>query len=106
VARIDAQTDKSGGSGDISLLTMECTYGTLLFRYDLKLSFFQVNNFAVALIINFSFQGAMPFFDLPRVAGELASRPRDSWIGVVRTEPFLVISSGTLLSEWLSEPGR
>jgi hypothetical protein len=27
----------------------------LLFRYDLKLSFCQVHNFAIALIINFSF---------------------------------------------------
>ena len=38
-----------------------CAYGTLLFRYDLKISFSQVNNFAVALIINFSFQCIMVF---------------------------------------------
>jgi hypothetical protein len=38
---------------------------------------------------------------------EIVSRPTDnSWIGVVRTEPFLVISSGTLLTEWLNEPGQ
>jgi hypothetical protein len=83
---------------------MECAYGTLL-RYDLKLSFFQVNNFIVSMIINFSFQGAMPFFYLPRVAGN-SLQGQESRIGVVRTEPFLVISSGILLSEWLSEPGR
>jgi hypothetical protein len=34
----------------------------LLFGYDLKLSFCQLNNFAVFMVINFSFQGAMFFF--------------------------------------------
>jgi hypothetical protein len=63
--RIDAHSQKSGdggGSGGISLLTMECAYSMLLFRHDLKLSFCQVHNFVIALIINFSFQGAMLFF--------------------------------------------
>jgi hypothetical protein len=51
-----------GDSGDVYRITIQRTYGALLFRYDLKLSFCQVDKFAVALIINFSFQGALFFF--------------------------------------------
>jgi hypothetical protein len=52
----------SEGYRDIFLLTMNCAYCTLIFRYDLKLSFCQVDNFAVALIVKFNFQVAMLFF--------------------------------------------
>lgn len=45
-----------------TILAIQGKYCALLLRHNLELSFCQVDNFAIALIMNFSFQDTLLFF--------------------------------------------